>query len=84
MATGRPLPWSSWAEWEQVGSWLFSGAAEAEAKAISRVRLTSVPADKLPRRADELWAFQISVWRARGRVPLGADLAASLIELRQR
>ncbi|KAK9842959.1 hypothetical protein WJX74_004892 [Apatococcus lobatus] len=62
MATGRPLPWSSWDEWAQVGKWLFSGADEAEARALSR----------------------IGVWRARGRVPLGADLAAALIELRQR
>ncbi|KAK9841905.1 hypothetical protein WJX84_000441 [Apatococcus fuscideae] len=62
MATGRPLPWSSWQEWQQVGDWLFAGTREAEASAISR----------------------ISAWRARGRVPLGADLAATLIELRQR
>ncbi len=30
-----------------------------------------------------LGSLQISAWRARGRVPLGADLAASLVELRQ-
>ena len=37
MATGRPLPWSSWQEWQQVGDWLFAGTREAEASAISRV-----------------------------------------------
>jgi hypothetical protein len=91
MAPGRTVPWCSWEEWQLVRNWLLSQSHNNIRRGIFRVR---IPGFLLPlgrcdasnpfrggRQAQfALLLLQVEAWRARGRVPLGVDITASLLE----
>ena len=97
MAIGRVVPWSCWQEWTQVYADLFSASSDRRQQALAQVEpsITSmqrpyladhfadtanlnVAADTLP------MLLQLSAWRSRGKVPLGVDITALLVEAQLR
>ena len=90
MSLGRAVPWASWDEWRMVGKWLLSRVAEDVHRGLERVRGQSHTAAGARRPAAHAppWpaspprpaALQVAAWRARGRVPLGVDITACLVQ----
>ena len=60
-----PLPWQSWSEWEEIYELLFATGPYSHDDDRARHRGT----------------LRIASWRARGRVPLAADMTSTLVEL---
>lgn len=87
MSLGRQVPWSSWAEWRQVGLWLLSQEPQEAQRGLDRVsddhhHVASAETFCAPLYRCMAFApfAQVAAWRVRGRVPLGVDSTAALVE----
>ncbi len=87
---GKTVPWSSWEEWTKVKTWLFADDANDIVRGVARVssckdKTSSQQRAQLQAEQRLLHglARQVATWRLRGRVPLGAEITATLLEAMQ-
>ena len=98
MAIGRVVPWSCWQEWIQAYADLFSESSGRRQQALTQVELPQTTGMQSPHLAYDLpmqppehcsshifhASAQLSAWRSRGKVPLGVDITALLVEAQLR
>jgi len=93
---GRAVPWASWDEWHATRCGLYSASLTAQQRALDQVSLCFVVyltcvfgfvrnvRTACHHCQRSVLLVQVSAWRCRGRIPLGADVTAALVQTGRR